>query len=834
MKDNYKKLVTLRYGALDNLFLDLPFGGTQETGIYLPLLTRACQQGFDSNKTPDQIINEFLDTYFENWSEEDRFGLLFRFIQYVEREIVLFDAIEDASFDQLHIEDTSGTLINLIERALDEGKEEKLLEKLNDFSVRIVLTAHPTQFYPSQVLGIITDLTEAIRNNNLSLVNDLLHQLGKTPFFQKKKPTPYEEAVRLTWYLENVFYHSIPATIEELCNRLNIAKVDWSNTDLLRVGFWPGGDRDGNPFVTSETTIQVADRLKEVVLKSYYKDLRSLRRRLTFKGVEEIIVEAEELMYNAAYRPKKKKFGSISEFVDLLMNARELLINNHNSLFLEQLDDLILKAKIFGFHMSTLDIRQDSRKHRQYWKVLSNSDEITVESILNSDFPIKKKEGEDEVNEWLDTLNAIKQIQISNGEKACQRYIVSNSKDEIDVLIIYKMAQRVISKENELPLDLIPLFESIDDLANAAEVMRRLFEIPEYRNHLEDRGNTQTIMLGFSDGTKDGGYLRANWSIFRAKETLSQVAREKGIRMIFFDGRGGPPARGGGNTHKFYASQGDRIDTHEIQLTIQGQTISANYGQVSSSKYNLEQLLTAGIEGSLFKNNQLVLSDEDRELMEELADYGYEKYQSLKDREEFVPYLEDITPLKFFADTNIGSRPSRRGGAGKLTLGDLRAIPFVGSWGQMKQNVPGFYGVGTALGRVSQEGRGKELVQFYNRSLFFRTLLSNTMQSLEKANFKATQYLKDDPKFGSFWDDLYEEYKASIHSVLETSSSDELMEDNPDIRISIRTREKIVLPLITIQQFALQQLREDSENEIFKSLVIRTMFGIINAARNAA
>src|SRR6185295_16870695 len=203
------------------------------------------------------------------------------------------------------------------------------------------------------------------------------------------------------------------------------------------------------------------------------------------------------------------------------------------------------------------------------------------------------------------------------------------------------------------------------------------------------------------------------WSIFRAKESLTTVSREQGISAIFFDGRGGPPARGGGNTHDFYASLGDSIENNEVQVTIQGQTISSNFGKVASCQYNLEQLLSAGLEGKVFGYPAGQLSQDDKSLLDQLADAGHRAYLDLKLDPKFVPYLEKVTPLPFFGDTNIGSRPVKRSAGAGLKFEDLRAIPFVGSWAQMKQNIPGFYGVGSALKELKEKGKWEELQTLY-------------------------------------------------------------------------------------------------------------------------
>ncbi|MFZ6000230.1 MAG: phosphoenolpyruvate carboxylase, partial [Bacteroidota bacterium] len=315
-------------------------------------------------------------------------------------------------------------------------------------------------------------------------------------------------------------------------------------------------------------------------------------------------------------------------------------------------------------------------------------------------------------------------------------------------------------------------------------------------------------------------------------------SREFGITAIFFDGRGGPPARGGGNTHDFYASLGSSIEADQVQITIQGQTISSNFGKLASCKYNLEQLLSAGIEGTVFqRDNQL--SEDDKKLLDELAEEGYKAYLGLKLHPKFVPYLEKVTPLSFFGDTNIGSRPVKRSAGEGLKFEDLRAIPFVGSWAMMKQNIPGFYGVGTALSSFIEKGEGEKFKKLYQNSLFFRTLLGNSMMSLTKTYYPATAYLAKDPEFGEFWKKMFAEFELSRRRVLEVSGTAELMEANPNIRTSVRLRERIVLPLIAIQQYALVHLRQlTEENRVhenkYRKLIIRCMFGIINAARNSA
>jgi phosphoenolpyruvate carboxylase len=853
MVRQFNETVSTRYHMYNSLFLNLPYTGIYRTGTLLPLLQQACEKGFEKGKDPKAIIKKFFSDFTPQATPEEQLNLLFGFIQYAERQVVLFDSIEDAAFDQINDLNGSGTVSALLLRAQAEGVQEELKKKLEDFSVRVVLTAHPTQFYPGNVLAIINDLEQCMRENRLEDMNLLLRQLGKTPFINKEKPTPYDEAVSLCWFLEHVFYPVIPEIIHKLMTGLEMKLEDWKNYDLLKIGFWPGGDRDGNPFVTHEITLKVAQRLQETVLRCYHRDIRWLKRRLTFKGVEPIIARAERKIYPIAYGGHGEIYNHPDELLNDLFEAREVLISQHKGLFQHILDAFILKVKIFGFYFASMDIRQDSRKHAYAWDAilsklqsknkklknfdnLSNSDKI--DTLLGLKFnPSSMKFDDAFVTELIESIGVIGQIQAQNGPEGCHRYVISNCQSAVDIIRVFQLAKLILADDEVLPLDIVPLFETIEDLANAEKVMAEIYSIPMYREHLKRRGGKQTIMLGFSDGTKDGGYLRANWSIFKAKEALTRITRENGFTAIFFDGRGGPPARGGGNTHDFYASLGDTVEDKEVQLTVQGQTISSNFGKLPSCAFNLEQLLSAGIENTVFRTRN-TFSAEGKQLMDALAEEGHKAYLGLKQHPKFVPYLEKITPLSFFGDTNIGSRPVKRN-SGSLKFEDLRAIPFVGSWAQMKQNIPGFYGVGTALRELKRQGKMKELKALFKESLFFRTLLSNSMMSLTKCYYPATAYLSKDKEFGEFWNIMHAEYKLSTTMILEVSGLSELMENNPVNRDSVKLRERIVLPLITIQQFALQQLRgmeaKDKPFEAqYRKLVMRCMFGIINAARNSA
>lgn len=850
--ERFNEEVQLKYQLFNSIFLTLPFQSIDNTGSLLPLFSEICEEGYRSNKSPQQIFDEFIERYVKGATQEEQIALMFRFIQYVERQVVLFDAIEDAAFTTIHNLEGNGSVRDSREKAENRGLMDELRKFLEDFQVRTVLTAHPTQFYPGAVLGIITDLTSAIKKNSLAEIKLLLSQLGKTPFIKKEKPTPYDEAVSLVWFLENVFYKTagdISSFVQDA-----IYKEGALKHPVLSFGFWPGGDRDGNPFVTTEITLRVADRLRNSVLKCYYNDVRQLKRKLTFTGVEEKITDIEQKLYRSVYYSDGEIYITLEELKIALVAIRDLVVTEHQSLYSDEIDGLINKVNLFGFHFASLDIRQNSKIHDAVFgeiiAFLSKEDaglsgyadldeEDRLKILAGLKAGIKPEDFEDDTRSTLESILTIQTIQEKNGEQGSNRYVISNNESALNVMELLAMF-RLLGWE-EPTVDIVPLFETVDDLKNANSVMRLLYENEQYAAHLKRRGDRQTIMLGFSDGTKDGGYLMANWSIYRAKENLTLLAREYGIKVVFFDGRGGPPARGGGKTQKYYASQGASIENNEIQITIQGQTISSNFGTLDSCRFNLENMLSAGISNGVFDKDKKQFTDAEKEIIDDLARLGYEKYTDFKQHPKFLPYLEKMSTLNYYAKTNIGSRPSKRSKSKELDFGDLRAIPFVGSWSQLKQNVPGFFGVGHALGQYEKRGEWEKVERLYNSSLFFRTLLENSMMSLSKSFFPLTAYMKDDEEFGEFWQIIYDEYLETERLLLKISGYDYLMENYPDGRASIKMREQIVVPLLTIQQYALNKIRQIQNGkedegllEVYEKIVTRSLFGNINASRNSA
>lgn len=839
----FEKSIKNKFNIFNSMFLNLPYRKDNDIGILIPLLYKQCKHELEKGTHPKEILDSFFNNYAGIQQEHEKIDFMFRVIQYVERQVVLYDSIEDAAFPELKDLGNYLSVRDFFQLVDSKKNWGSISEKLSTFSARIVFTAHPTQFYAPSVLDIINNLRKLIENNKINEIDMTLQQLGLTSLINSKKPTPFEEARNIIYFLRNVYYHAVGDLYGYI--KESTGNKNFHNHDIIKLGFWPGGDRDGNPFVTADITLNVANELRMTLMKCYYQDVKDLQQKLTFRAVEEPLDFLREKLYRSMFDPNVTI--AWEDIIQPLIEISGLLETKYHGLYLKDLNKLIDKVNIFRIHFATLDIRQDNSVHRKTVEAIlkhegiisSTLDEIGHDELANllfhGNISVEPGHYEDDlVKDTILNIAQLKTIQALNGEEGCNRYIISNSVDIFSVLFVYGLLRWCGWKDQKITFDIVPLFETMEGMQSSEATMKKLLKLPEYREHLLQRNKKQTIMLGFSDGTKDGGYLKANWAIFKTKEVLSGVCEEQAIKAIFFDGRGGPPARGGGKTHRFYAAQSQKIANHEIQLTIQGQTITSTYATKEKFIHNCEQLLAAGLSNS-FSKGVHDISDESRQLLEELADLSYQKYNDLKMHEKFMPYLENKSTLRYYDKANIGSRPAKRGNKAKLELNDLRAISFVGSWSQLKQNVPGYFGTGTAIKFMVDNGKLEVLKKLFNEVAFFKALILNSMMSLSKCNFDLTSYIQKDLEYSDFWKILFEEYKLSVKMLLLISDYNELMEEEPISKESIRIREKIALPLLVIQQYALQKISEGSENrEAYEKLVTRSLYGNINASRNSA
>lgn len=668
-----------------------------------------------------------------------------------------------------------------------------------------------------------------------------------TSFRNLKAPTPLNEADNLLDRSRNVFYEAI-LDLEEQIDL--ILRQDRPINPMIELGFWPGGDRDGNPYVDIQTTLQVAKELKECCLKHYCQEIHKLKKRLTFPGMSELLANIEKRL---------EKYENSKQLIADIDALREQVVKNYQSLFLEKIDRFKLAVRTFGFYFASLDIRQDSSVHEEVvteilkklalelpstekchsYDSLSPNEKIDLlETICiesKSSFRDLSIDKPDLAKDVIGSLKAFKTIQSSNGVQGLHRYIISHCMEAHHVFEIYFLVQILGLKEIEI--DIVPLFETVADLKNSEKVMERLFSSKIYKTHLQKRKGIQIIMVGFSDGTKDGGYLTCNWEIFKAKSRLEKIGQKYGVDIVFFDGRGGPPARGGGNSHKFYRALGASLEQQEVQLTIQGQTISSLFGCIASAHFNLEQIFTSGIEGKLLSKTEEILTEEESILINQLSEKSYSAYIELREDPSFLSFLQEMTPLAYFGKLNVASRPAKRGRKKKLLLKDLRAIPFVGAWNQIKLNVPGFYGLGTALKWAFENEKKEAVIKLYREKLYFSTLIDNAMQSLAKSNELYTKPFLKDKTYGPFLQKLHNEIISTKKYLLELSNQKKLLENDPLVQQSIKIREELILPLVVIQQYVMFMLKtctNKKEKIALEKLLLKTLPAITNAGRNSA
>lgn len=879
----YEERILTRYRLYSGLFLELPFPGLKRTAQMLPIFSEHCQRLLAQGVDPITIVSSFF-AETKAIEDVDPNDVKFLFLQLVERQIVLFDALEDAGFTHTHDLDAPGSLSHLIESAGGENRLDELARLLQRTATRIVLTAHPTQFYPSTVQGIIEDLTRALIEHNTAAVGQLLLQLGKTRFTNRSRPTPVEEAERILDVVADVFYEVLPS----IAHRILLAA--YGREGLLdrlprlpniQVGFWPGGDRDGNPYVTAATTDEVCRLLKCRLLDCYIGTVHELSRRLTFEAAHEAVIEilqklqltrrsADSCDCSPNEHPSSvQRYVSSEALIGDIRKLRALVEERHQGLFVENIDDLLIKVHLFGFYFASLDVRQNSSvfsatlhelieqgvfdskldaAQRSEMRRAASSDDwspVLLELLLSFDLMLEDRviDGLSELSrDTLQTLQLIPKVQEENGSPALHRIVISHTHCAADVLIVLSLAQLVRSRRAALELDIVPLFESVEDLESADRTLQQVFESKLYREHLSRRGQCQTVMVGFSDGTKDGGYLTANLAIRRAKRQLTRLGRQHGIELVFFDGRGGPPARGGGNTHRFYRSRDAGIDQWQQQLTIQGQTISSNFGSTNLALHHVEQLFTANLENFLWPSGSEDPPQAYQSLLEELSRVAHQSYRELRDDPLLLEFLAEMSPLPLFDHLTIASRPVARRRSEHLELEHLRAIPFVATWSVLKMQVPGYYGLGTALEHMLAQGREPELQQLYRDSRFFRTLLDNAAMSLLKSRFDLHDHLASDAQFAPLYRKMKEEADRSQRCILRVSRHAQLLANDPLNRRSIEAREQIVLPLLVIVQAAyrtyLQHEREGNaeipEALRLKKLSLKGIAAIINATRNAA
>jgi phosphoenolpyruvate carboxylase len=678
---------------------------------------------------------------------------------------------------------------------------------------------------------------------------------------------------------------------------------------FLRWGSWIGGDRDGNPAVTAELTRQVPRIHADHVMRGYEavatRLLGTLSVQVSREGVHpefenRLARDAEDLpetMRDLARRfpdePYRRRMGAIAErlrrtrwylteeagpvaghyetaeqLVEELAELQTCLTQDGlPRVAYGEIQDLRWQVETFGFHLASLEIRQHSEVHSEALRALLHGRGMNSPDLARELVPGVSP------GEVLATFRAVAAIQRRFGEDACHRYVVSFARTADDVMAVLQLADMAAGGivptvatsgfvRGQANLDVVPLFESADALAGCGEVLEQLLSNPDYRRHLESRGNRQEVMLGYSDSNKESGFLSAVWMLYRAQSGLADVARRYGIELTLFHGRGGAIGRGGGPTNRAILAQAPRSIDGRFKMTEQGETVAANYSNAAIAEHHLELVASATVIASTHEHDDCVAEADARgtAVMDELADRARDAYRSLVyDEPGFPEFFRAATPVAELSAMALGSRPARRGSVEpprRLTqpawvvepappapaIESLRAIPWVFSWSQARIGLPAWYGLGSALKayRRAHGGRSTEkLAALYRDWPFLSSALDNAELILYRSEPQiASLYaaLADTPTGERLWARIRAEYALSIEELLRVGGHKELLETEPAVQRSIRLRRPYIDPLSHIQVRFLARLRSlppnDPDRDRVATLVQLTVNGVAAGLRN--
>ncbi|OAS89341.1 MULTISPECIES: phosphoenolpyruvate carboxylase [Metabacillus] len=730
-----------------------------------------------------------------------------------------------------------------------------------------------------------------------SLLNDVTI-LWQTDELRDRKPTVMDEVRNGLYYFDQTFFDVLPEIHQDLEEGLveQFPGHNWEVPNFLRFGSWIGGDRDGNPNVTPEVTWETLERHRDLAVKKYKEALVEVMKRFSHSTTrvevsKELLdnVEKEEAAYlenekkwpveNEVYRRKiaviLARLKEVGKSEIGYQTSEELLkdlyliqnsINNHQPALreLKMLKKLIRQVQLFGFHLATLDIRNHSGEHEAAiteilrkvkvtddYTALSEDEKIkTLEAVLKDPRPVLllNEDYSKETQEMIKVFTMIKKAHDTFGKKSILVYLVSMTQaasDLLEVLVLAKEAgiYRLHADGTvESHLNVAPLLETIDDLTAGPVILETLFKMDVYRNHLSIHGDSQEIMLGYSDGSKDGGTLTANWKLYKAQLEIHDMAKNYEIGLKFFHGRGGSLGRGGGPLNRSILSQPAETIGDGVKITEQGEVLSSRYLIEDIAYRSLEQatstLLEASVNLSEESEQQHIRETAWENAMEEISTISLKKYQSLVFEDpDFLTYFTEATPLNELAELNIGSRPMKRKNRNRFE--DLRAIPWVFAWTQSRQLLPAWYAAGTGLySFISKDVENLKLLQrMYEEWPFFRSTVDNLQMALMKADITtAKEYIslvKDKEIADRIFNNIVEEYEATKAILLKITGDEELLDHTPNIKESVHRRNPYVDPLNFLQVELIKELREQEEpNEELLNEVLLTISGIAAGLRN--
>mgnify|MGYP001158986648 FL=1 len=689
----------------------------------------------------------------------------------------------------------------------------------------------------------------------------LLWQTAET---RVARPTPLDEVRSNIAILIGPVYDVIPLLRRALQRALQRSYPELLDRQWplpVRVGTWVGGDRDGNPSVTAAVTEATARLLREAIVRRYRDEVVELRRALSISarlrppsqvlletldrererlGLAPVRAWADEpyrrflgLIEERLRRTETGEFGgyfTVEEFLGhLTLLADSLEAGNGTRIARGRVADLIARVQVFGFHLAELEIRQDAARHREALAELFALDGVAnflerspderetllLQRLIGKPFGFPRGALSPETREVLETFEAVARIQRFNGERACHTVIVSMTSETADVLgtlLLAREAGLVGCGETGAwsRIDVVPLFEQIAELDCCGAILDRLLSLPFYRAIVASRGDLQEVMVGYSDSNKDGGYVSSNWRIYRAQQQLVEAARRYGVTLRIFHGRGGAIGRGGGPMGRAIRSRPMDARTPVLKVTEQGEVIFARYSDPAIGLRHWEQMVHALLQ-SVLGEPEPVVSAEWLSTMERLAAVSQAAYEELvKGHPDFVAYFTTATPFPELATLNLASRPVARRASDTRAVRfvDLRAIPWVFSWTQSRVNLPGWYGLGTALERVVEEGGGETLRSMYRSWPFFETLIDNAQISLGTADLSVASLYAQLAEQPELFERIADEYERAVRMVLAVTEQGALLERSPVLSRLVKLRNPYVDVLHVAQIELLRRYRQ--------------------------
>ena len=787
-------------------------------------------------------------------------------------------------------------------RKLKAGKVngKAVQQQLDNTVVTAVLTAHPTEVQRQTVLSFNRRIRALLPQREPCTNPEALAQLRReidtvllglwqTSETRRHKLSVNDEINNGVSIFPMSFFEALPKLYRTMERDFQTAYPGVRVPNILKIGGWIGGDRDGNPFVSAETLRFAFRRHADAVFRFYRGELDKLYRELPLSirrvkvnddvmalaalSPDEEIARTEEpyrraiayIMARAMGKARSLglgmgcKFGflepyaTVEEFLTDLKKLQRSLHENGSQLLAEgRLANIIRSVSVFGFHMMPLDLRQHASKHadvvaelfqhagledynslNEEQKQAALLRELSHQRPLYSPFITYSNHTRHE----LAIFNEARKIKDEFGEDAVTQSIISNCEQPSDLLALALLLKEsgLLVVENGKPhsrINIVPLFETIEALENACPVMETMFRLDWYDALLESRGNIQEIMLGYSDSNKDGGYVTSSWCLYQAELGLVELFKKYDVRMRLFHGRGGSVGRGGGPSYQAILAQPAGSVAGQIRITEQGEVITAKYADPGNAQRNLETLVAATLEASILPDKK----DPDAKLMQDLSDVSFKYYRELITHPDFIDYFLQTSPIQEIATLNLGSRPASRKTLARIQ--DLRAIPWVFSWMQNRLMLPAWYGFGSAVETLC-EGNPDTLAALREHAQsnpFFQAMLSNMEQVMAKTDITlAENYagLSESPdKAKVIFGMIKEEYQRSRKALLDLLQTEELLRDNRSLARSLALRIPYLNALNGLQVAMLKRLRKEPDNPHALLMVHLTINGVAQGLRN--